>query len=163
MCSRSGQPPLPLRCLNTIRSSDPKLQILKPTSFFLSSCCSMTCSYPSPFPRPPAHYSFGPRFLLFSAVSTDSSSVRLGTGCIFRTALGLVLGMTWLLPHYSTVRIVIQFQQTILQKIVIRKRLSEFYALLGSPVYACASTGRAGSSTRFHQANRTWMHINKNV
>ena len=43
----------------------------------------------------------------------------------------------------------------------IRKRLSEFNALLGSPVYACASTGRAGSSTRFHQANRAWMHINK--
>ena len=47
----------------------------------------------------------------------------------------------------------------------IRKSPSKLYALLGFPVYARASTGRAGTSTRFHQpqASRAWMYIRGDI
>jgi hypothetical protein len=50
----------------TIRPSDRKLQIAKPTRFFLLSGCSTT-SYPSPFPRPHTRYFYGLAFLRLSS------------------------------------------------------------------------------------------------
>ncbi|KAG8994968.1 hypothetical protein FRB94_009532 [Tulasnella sp. JGI-2019a] len=64
-----------------------------------ASCCSMTSSYPPPFPRPPNRFFFYDLVFFYSSHSFLYLRTRHNLDTLFVRHSVSLLGVTWLLPY----------------------------------------------------------------